>query len=64
MSKFVAKFRKNADYNDDSEYSPKPKRSGKHDPSKKLSNYNYDRIMQEEDSVYSKPTRRKVRQSY
>lgn len=61
MSKFVAKFRKNADYNDDYDFSPKRKRSGKHDPSKKLTNYDYDRLMQEDELHYEKPARRKVR---
>lgn len=61
MSKFVAKFRKNRDYNDDFEFSEKSKRSGKHDPSKKLTNYDYDRMMQEDDGYYQKPSRRKAR---
>lgn len=64
MSKFVAKFRKNTDYNDDYEYSQKRKRSGKHDPSKKLTNYDYDRMMQDDELYYEKPARRKVRQFY
>lgn len=64
MSKFMAKFRKNADYNDDVDYSPKRKRSGKHDPSKKLTNYDYDRMIQEDETIYTKSSRRKARQSY
>lgn len=61
MSKFVAKFRKDRDYNDDSEFSEKRKRSGKHDPTKKLTNYDYDRMMYEDDSYYQKSSRRKAR---
>jgi hypothetical protein len=60
----VAKFRKNSDYNDDYEYSQKKKRSNKHDPFKKLTNYDYDRMIQEDESVYTKSSRRKARQSY
>lgn len=59
MSKFVAKFRKDRDYNDDYEFTQKRKRSSKHDPAKKLSNYDYDIMMQ--DQEYHKPSRRKSR---
>lgn len=62
MSKFVAKFRKERDYNDDYDFSQKRKRSGKHDPAKKLTNYDYDKLMQEEELYFEKPARRKIRQ--
>lgn len=62
MSKFVAKFRKDRDYNDDYEFSQKRKRSAKHDPAKKLSNYDYDMLMmQDDDNFYQKPSRKKAR---
>jgi len=63
MSKFVAKFRKDRDYNDDYEFSQKRKRSAKHDPVKKLTNYSYDMLMQEYDSPYGKPSRKKAKNS-
>ena len=64
MSKFVAKFRKDRDYNDDYEFSQKRKRSAKHDPVKKLTKYTYDVLMQEDESLYGKPSRKKAKQAY
>lgn len=64
MSKFVAKFRKDRDYSDDYEFSQKRKRSAKHDPAKKLTNYSYDMMMQEESDYYGKSSRRKAKHSY
>lgn len=61
MSKFVGKFRKNKDYNDDYDYSSSSKKS-RNDRSevKKLKNYNYDDLMQMyDDEVYQKDSRRK-----
>ena len=61
MSKFVAKFRKDRDYNDDYDYSQRKKRSGKHDPVKKLTNYDYDMLMQDEQYQTGKNSKRKAK---
>ena len=61
MSKFVAKFRKDRDYNDDYEYSDKKKRSKKHDPSKRLARLDYERMIAGEDLYFERTPRRKHR---
>jgi hypothetical protein len=42
VTKFVGKFRKNQDYNDDYKYMPKRKHRNEHSEIKKLKNQNYD----------------------
>ena len=64
MSKFVAKFRKERDYEGDYEYSQRKKRSSKHDPAKKLNNYNYDQLLQDYDNEYEFPVRKKAKKVY
>ena len=61
MSKFVGKFRKNKDYNDDHDYlSSNKKNRNDRSEVKKLKNYNYDDLMQMyDDEVYQKDSRRK-----
>jgi hypothetical protein len=63
VSKFVGKFRKNKDYNDDYDFeSKKRKTRNEHSEIKKLKNYNYDQIldMYEEDG-YQKDSRKAAR---
>ncbi len=54
MSKFLGKFRKNKDYNDDYDFSNKRKNRNEHSEIKKIKNHNYDEIlkMYEEDNYY------------
>jgi hypothetical protein len=59
VSKFVAKFRKDRDYNDDYNFSQRKKSSNRRDPTRKLINYNYDEMLQ--NSVDESITRKKVR---
>ena len=42
MTKFVGKFRKDQDYNDDYKYMPQRKHRNEHAEIKKLKNQNYD----------------------
>lgn len=69
MSKFVGKFRKNKDYNDDYDFSYKKRNRNEHAEIKKLKNHNYDEIlkMHEEDIAYgdyTKSSRKNARRSY
>jgi hypothetical protein len=54
VSKFLGKFRKNKDYNDDYDFSNKRKNRNEHSEIKKIKNHNYDEIlkMYEEDNYY------------
>lgn len=61
MSKFVAKFRKERDYNDDYEFSGRKKRSNKHDPAKRMMKHNIDQMLQDYDSEYQMPVRKAKR---
>lgn len=64
MSKFVGKFRKNKDYNDDYEYAARNRKiRSEHSEVKKLKNYNYDDILEmyENEEVYQKDSRRRVK---
>lgn len=60
MSKFVAKFRKERDYNDDYEF-PQGKKRTKRDPTKRLMKHNIDQMLQDYDSEYQMPVRRAKR---
>ena len=62
MSKFVGKFRKNKDYNDDYDFEAKKKRNrNEHSEIKKLKNYNYDEILEMYDDGYQKDSRKVAR---
>lgn len=70
MSKFLGKFRKNKDYNDDYDYefSQKKRNRSEHAEIKKIKNQNYDDIlkMYEEDRYYedyTKSSRKNSRRS-
>ena len=59
MSKFVGKFRKHKDYNDDYDFEAKKKRNrNEHSEIKKLKNYNYDEILEMYDDGYQKDSRK------
>lgn len=61
MSKFVGKFRKNKDYNDDYDFSSSNRKNkAERSEVKRLKNYNYDDIMQMyDDEIYQKDSRRR-----
>lgn len=62
MSKFVGKFRKHKDYNDDYDFEAKKKRNrNEHSEIKKLKNYNYDEILEMYDDGYQKDSRKVAR---
>ena len=50
MTKFVGKFRKNKDYNDDYKYNPKRSKN-EHAEIKKLKNRTYDELLSELDET-------------
>lgn len=54
MSKFLGKFRKNKDYNDDYDFVSRRKNKKEHSEIKKIKNHNYDEILKmcEEDNFY------------
>jgi hypothetical protein len=60
VSKFVGKFRKNKDYNDDYQFKPPRKHRNEHGEIKKLKNRNYEDVMdmieelKREEQVYQK----------
>jgi hypothetical protein len=62
VSKFVGKFRKNSDYNEDYEFASKRRRRDEKIENRKIKNYNYE----DYDSDYGKNTKKshKVRKSY
>jgi hypothetical protein len=62
VSKFVGKFRKHKDYNDDYDFEAKKKRNrNEHSEIKKLKNYNYDEILEMYDDGYQKDSRKVAR---
>lgn len=61
MSKFVGKFRKNQNYNDDYNYTPNtPKRQhrNEHSEIKKLKNQNYDEFVKNNEEMLSLPQKK------
>lgn len=67
MSKYVAKFRKDRDYNDDYGNYDRKKKVKHHNPAKKLVNYEYDSFLSEYDNNfedYQKSSRKKARGYY
>lgn len=65
MSKFVGKFRKHKDYNDDYDFDSRKKRTrDEHSEIKKLKNYNYDELLEMyEDDGYQKDSRKVARRA-
>lgn len=63
MSKFVAKFRKDNDYNDDYNHSSKKKNGKRHDPVKRMMKQNYDELLQDFGDDYH-PVRKKFKRVY
>lgn len=63
MSKFVGKFRKHKDYNDDYDFDSRKRRArDEHSEIKKLKNYNYDEILEMyDDEGYQKDSRKVAR---
>ena len=67
MSKLVAKFRKERDYNDDYVIYDRKRKNKEYNPAKKLSVYEYDNYLNEfEEDInnYQKSSRRKARGYY
>ena len=60
MGKFIAKFRKERDYDEDFEYSQKKRKMGKHDRTKKMGRVEHD-IFLNDDTIFDKKARRKAR---
>lgn len=65
MTKFVGKFRKHKDYNDDYDFNNQKRRNkSEHAEIKKLKNYNYDEILEMyDDEKYEKDSRRTARRA-
>lgn len=63
VSKFVAKFRKEKDYNDEYDYSYKKKNGKRHDPIKRMMKQNYDELLQDFGDDYQ-PARKKFKRKY
>jgi hypothetical protein len=60
VSKFLGKFRKHKDYNDDYGFSNKKRNRDEHSEIKKIKNHNYDellKIYEEEDNYYGDYTK-------
>lgn len=58
MTKFVGKFRKNQNYNDDYNYTPKRQHRNEHSEIKKLKNQNYDEFVKINEEMLSLPQKR------
>jgi len=63
VSKFVAKYRKDNEYDDDYNYSSKKKSGKRHDPVKRLMKQNYDELLQDFGDDYQ-PVRKKFKKIY
>lgn len=63
VSKFVAKFRKEKDYNEDYSYSSKNKNGKRHDPVKRRMKQNYDELLQDFGDDYQ-TVRKKFKRIY
>ena len=63
VSKFVAKFRKEKDYNEDYNYSSKNKNGKRHDPVKRMMKQNYDELLQDFGDDY-RTVRKKFKRIY
>ena len=61
MSKFVGKFRKNRDYNDDYKFSAEKRKKNEHAELKKIKNYTYDSLLDTFDNeIYDKRKEKRV----
>ena len=58
MTKFVGKFRKNQNYNDDYKYTPKKQHRNEHSEIKKLKNQKYDEFLRNDTEMLSLPQKR------
>lgn len=65
MSKFIPKFRKDRDYNDDFVNYNRKKKNNFHNPAKKIANYQYDTYLSDyevyADEDFQKSSRRKTK---
>lgn len=65
MPKFIPKFRKDRDYNDDYGSFNNRKSKNNHNPAKKLANYQYDSYFSEYgEDEYQKTSRRRNKNHY
>ena len=67
VSKFIAKFRKERDYNDDYGSYDRKRKNKNHNSTKKLANYEYDSLLSDfsnETDSFQKTSRRKAKNFY